>query len=110
YRQANLMWHTDSSFQPGGAGYSLLFAHEIPSSGADTQFADMRAAYDQLPQSMKNRIEGLVVEHSTFYSRSLVGYQFTEEELKRRKPTRQYLVQIHPRSRRKSLYLASHAS
>lgn len=110
YRQANLMWHTDSSFQPGGAGYSLLFAHEIPSSGADTQFADMRAAYDQLPQSMKDRIEGLVVEHSTYYSRSLVGYEFTEEELKRRKPTYQYLVQTHPRSKRKSLYLASHAS
>jgi len=110
YRAANLMWHTDSSFQPGGAGYSLLSARVIPSAGADTEFADMRAAYDALPQRMKQRIEGLVVEHSTYYSRSLVGYEFTEEELKRRKPTLQYLVQTHPRSKRKGLYLASHAS
>jgi alpha-ketoglutarate-dependent 2,4-dichlorophenoxyacetate dioxygenase len=110
YRQANLMWHTDSSFQPGGAGYSLLSARVIPSAGADTEFADMRAAYDELPQKMKDRIEGLVVEHSTYYSRSLVGYEFTEEELKRRKPTYQYLVQTHPRSKRRALYIASHAS
>jgi len=110
YRAANLMWHTDSSFQPGGAGYSLLSARVIPSAGADTEFADMRAAYDALPQGTKDRIEHLVVEHSTYYSRSLVGYKFTEEELKRRKPTLQYLVQTHPRSGRKGLYLASHAS
>lgn len=110
YRTANLMWHTDSSFQPGGAAYSLLSARIVPAAGADTEFADMRAAYDELPENMKRRIEGLVVEHSTYYSRSLVGYQFSDEELKRRKPTLQYLVQTHPRSKRKSLYLASHAS
>ena len=70
----------------------------------------MRAAYDLLPLEMKHRIEGLVVEHSTYYSRSLTGYKFTDEELKRRIPTKQYLVQTHPSSGRKSLYLASHAS
>ncbi len=82
----------------------------MPASGADTQFADMRAAYDALSASMRERIEGMVVEHSTFYSRSLVGYQFTEEELKRRTATRQFLVQTHPRSGRRSLMVGSHAS
>jgi alpha-ketoglutarate-dependent 2,4-dichlorophenoxyacetate dioxygenase len=110
YRAANLMWHADSTFQPHGAGYSLLSARIVPASGADTQFADMRAAYDALSASMRERIEGMVVEHSTFYSRSLVGYQFTEEELKRRTATRQFLVQTHPRSGRRSLMVGSHAS
>ena len=110
YRIANLMWHTDSSFQPGGAGYSLLSARITPERGADTQFADMRGAYDRLPDSLRADIDDLVVEHSTFYSRSLAGYQFTPEELQRRKPTKQYLVQTHSGSGRRSLLLASHAS
>jgi alpha-ketoglutarate-dependent 2,4-dichlorophenoxyacetate dioxygenase len=110
FRLANEMWHTDSSFMPGGARYSLLHARVVPSRGADTEFADMRAAYDSLSDKEKKQIEGLVVEHSTFYSRSLIGYRFTEEELTRRSATPQYLVQTHPSSGRKSLYLASHAS
>ena len=110
FRLANEMWHTDSSFVPGGARYSLLHAMVVPSRGADTEFADMRAAYDSLPCQTKQLIEGLVVEHSTFYSRSLIGYKFTAEELTRRSATAQYLVQTHPSSGRKSLYLASHAS
>jgi alpha-ketoglutarate-dependent 2,4-dichlorophenoxyacetate dioxygenase len=110
FRLANEMWHTDSSFVPGGARYSLLHARVVPSAGADTEFADMRAAYDALPEAKKKEIDALVVEHSTFYSRSLIGYRFTEEELSRRSATPQYLVQVHPSSGRRSLYLASHAS
>ena len=110
FRLANEMWHTDSSFVPGGARYSLLHAMVVPSRGADTEFADMRAAYDALPGERKKEIEHLVVEHSTYYSRSLIGYKFTAEELMRRTATPQYLVQTHPSSGRKSLYLAAHAS
>ena len=73
FRLANEMWHTDSSFVPRGARYSLLHAIVVPPRGADTEFADMRAAYDALPERKKKEIEGLVVEHSTFYSRALVG-------------------------------------
>lgn len=110
FRLANEMWHTDSSFVPGGARYSLLHARVVPNAGADTEFADMRAAYDALPEAKKKEIDALVVEHSTFYSRSLIGYRFTEEEFSRRTATPQYLVQVHPSSGRRSLYLASHAS
>jgi alpha-ketoglutarate-dependent 2,4-dichlorophenoxyacetate dioxygenase len=110
FRLANAMWHTDSSFQPGGASYSLLRSRVVPKSGSNTEFLDMRAAYATLPEAMKKRIEGLVVEHSTQYSRSLTGYKFDEREQTLRHPTRQYLVQVHPSTGRKSLYLASHAS
>jgi len=99
-----------AAFVPGGARYSLLHAMVVPSRGADTEFADMRAAYDSLSSERKQQIEGLVVEHSTYYSRSLIGYRFTPEELTRRTATAQYLVQTHPSSGRKSLYLAAHAS
>ena len=110
YRLANLMWHMDSSFQPHGAGYSLLSARIVPGRGADTQFADMRAAFAALPADLLARVQNRVVEHSTFYSRSLVGYQFTEEELKRRSATQQFLVQTHPRTGRPALMIGSHAS
>jgi alpha-ketoglutarate-dependent 2,4-dichlorophenoxyacetate dioxygenase len=110
FRLANAMWHTDSSFQPYGASYSLLRAKIVPVRGSNTEFLDMRAAYDALPASMKTFIEGLVVEHSTAYSRSLTGYKFDEREQSLRRPTRQYLVQTHSGSGRKSLLLASHAS
>ncbi len=110
FRLANEMWHTDSSFVPGGARYSLLHAMIVPSRGADTEFADMRAAYDSLPSTTKQLIEDLVVEHSTYYSRSLIGYQFTPEELTRR--TEEYAsgARDDDWEGRKSLYLASHAS
>jgi alpha-ketoglutarate-dependent 2,4-dichlorophenoxyacetate dioxygenase len=110
FRLANAMWHTDSSFQPGGASYSLLRSRVIPKTGSNTEFLDMRAAYATLPEAMKQRIEGLVVEHSTQYSRSLMGYKFDERENSLRRPTHQYLVQVHPGTGRKGLYLASHAS
>jgi alpha-ketoglutarate-dependent 2,4-dichlorophenoxyacetate dioxygenase len=110
FRMANEMWHTDSSFQPGGAKYSLLSARIVPSNGADTQFADMRAAYDDLAEEKKAPLAELVAEHSTSYSRSLIGFKFSEEENKRGAPAKQWLVQTHPSSARKSLFLASHAS
>ena len=110
FRLANAMWHTDSSFQPGGASYSLLRARVVPSQGAETEFLDMRAAYALLPEALKAKIEGLVVEHSTAYSRSLMGYKFDDREQGLRKPTLQYLVQRHPGTGVKSLYIASHAS
>ena len=111
YNKGNALWHTDSSFNPHRSAYSLLLAHEIPPEGGATQFADMRAAYDALPESMRQRIEGLVVEHWLWYSRQLAGYpEPTEAERKAKPPARHPLVQVHPGSKRKTLYLASHAS
>jgi alpha-ketoglutarate-dependent 2,4-dichlorophenoxyacetate dioxygenase len=106
----NRLWHSDSSFKAVPAKYSLLHARSIPSKGGNTEFADMRAAYDALDQEMKDLIEPLVCEHSQMFSRAKLGFgDFTEEERERFKPVRQSLVRVHPSTGRKSLYLSSHA-
>jgi alpha-ketoglutarate-dependent 2,4-dichlorophenoxyacetate dioxygenase len=111
FKRADRLWHTDMSFHPNRATYSLLSAHVIPPAGGDTQFADMRAAYDALPAALQARIEPLVAEHSIWHSRAVAGYpEPTEEERLSRPPARHRLVQFHPGARRKTLYLASHAS
>jgi alpha-ketoglutarate-dependent 2,4-dichlorophenoxyacetate dioxygenase len=106
----NRLWHSDSSFKPIPAKYSLLHARSIPSRGGNTEFADMRAAYDALDDETKALVEDLVCEHSQLFSRQQLGFtDFTEEERARFAPVRQRLVRTHPVTGRKSLYLASHA-
>jgi alpha-ketoglutarate-dependent 2,4-dichlorophenoxyacetate dioxygenase len=110
---ANQLWHTDSSFTPVPALASLLSAHIIPpdGEGGETEFTDLRAAYDALPAAMKAKLEGLVAEHSIFHSRAQLGFtDFSEEERAALPPVPQMLVRTHPGSKRKTLYLASHAS
>jgi alpha-ketoglutarate-dependent 2,4-dichlorophenoxyacetate dioxygenase len=111
YKRANRQWHTDVSFHPVRATFSLLSCHIIPPGGADTEFADMRAAYDALSETMKARLEGLVAEHSYWYSRVLAGGpEPAEEERQTRPPAQHPLVHVHAGSGRKALYIASHAS
>jgi len=106
----NRLWHSDSSFKVVPAKYSLLHARTVPSKGGDTEFADMRTAYDALDEETKTQIEGLICEHSQMYSRRLIGFSdFTAEDREKMKPVRQALVRTHPDTGRKSLYLASHA-
>ncbi|HEX3245632.1 MAG TPA: TauD/TfdA family dioxygenase [Chloroflexota bacterium] len=106
----NRLWHSDSSFKIVPAKYSALRACSIPSSGGNTEFADMRAAYDALPAETKAEIEDLVCEHSQIFSRQQIGFfDLTDEERERFKPVRQRLVRTHPVTGRKSVYLASHA-
>jgi alpha-ketoglutarate-dependent 2,4-dichlorophenoxyacetate dioxygenase len=108
---ANLLWHTDSSFKRVPGKISLLSAREVPPSGGETEFADLRAAYEALDEPTRQRIDGLVAEHSIHYSRSLVGYNgFSDEERAALPPVPQSLMRVHPGSGRKTLYLASHAS
>ena len=106
----NRLWHSDSSFKPTPAKYSLLHAHSIPSRGGNTEFADMRAGWDTLDPETQAACEGLVCEHSQIYSRQILGFtDFTDAERARFAPVRQVLVRTHPVTGRKSLYLASHA-
>jgi alpha-ketoglutarate-dependent 2,4-dichlorophenoxyacetate dioxygenase len=106
----NRLWHSDSSFKVVPAKYSILHARSIPSRGGNTEFADMRAAYDALDGETKAEIEDLLCEHSQLFSRQQLGFtEFTEEERHRFKPVRQRLVRTHPSTGRKSLYLSSHA-
>jgi len=106
----NRLWHSDSSFKVVPAKYSILHAISIPSKGGDTQFADMRAAYDALDEETKELIQDMVCEHSQMFSRQQIGFiEFTDEERERFRPVRQRMVRTHPATGRKSLYLSSHA-
>ena len=108
---ANQLWHTDSSFKRVPGGVSFLSARELPPAGGETEFADLRSAYDALDTVTQEYIEDLVAEHSMFHSRSLLGYtDFTEQERLAFPPVARSVVRVHPGSGRKSLYLASHAS
>lgn len=110
YSLANRLWHTDASFQDPPGRYSTLSARVIPPVGADTEFADMQAAYDDLDASTKKQIEGLHVHHSIAYSRQLLGFDFSAAELEKLKGAVHPLVHVNPRTGRRSLYLASHAT
>ncbi len=110
FEMGNRMWHTDSSFKRLPAKASLLYARSIPPVGGQTEFADMRAAYDALPDDMKRRLKGLVAEHAIMYSRMKLGFtDFSDEENQALPPVPQALVRRHAGSARMGLYLASHA-
>ena len=109
YSLANRLWHTDASFQTPPGRYSMLHARVVPPVAADTEYADMRTAYDELPAAVKAKIEGLEAHHSIAYSRQTLGFEFSEDEKERLKGAVHPLVRTLPRSQRKSLYLASHA-
>jgi alpha-ketoglutarate-dependent 2,4-dichlorophenoxyacetate dioxygenase len=115
FNLGNQLWHTDSSFKRIPAKCSLLSARELPNPSpmgdGETEFADMRAAWDALPETRKRKLEGLIVEHSIFRSRSQIGFgDFNDEIFQRLPPVQQALVRHHHYSGRTSLYLASHAS
>ena len=110
YGLGNRLWHTDASFQDPPGRYSMLSAKVVPAVGADTEFADMRAAYDALPEETKAQIDGLRVHHSIAYSRQTLGFDFSKSEEDALKGAIHPLVRTIPRSKRKSLYLASHAA
>lgn len=106
----NQLWHSDSSFKAVPAKYSILSARVIPEAGGNTEFADMRAAYDALDDKTKREVHDLICSHSQIFSRGVLGFgDFTDEERVKWAPVRQRLVRRHPRSGRLSLYLSSHA-
>ena len=110
YSLGNRLWHTDASFQDPPGRYSMLSAKVVPPVAADTEFADLRAAYDALDAPMKAKLEGLSAHHSIAYSRQVLGFEFSADEQERLKGAVHPLVRSNPRTGRKSLYLASHAS
>ena len=105
----NQLWHSDSSFKEVPAKYSLLSARNIPPTGGNTEFADMRAAWDALDAATKAEIEDLICEHSLIYSRGQLGFaEFLPDERVAMKPVRHRLARTHPGSGRKSLFLSAH--
>jgi alpha-ketoglutarate-dependent 2,4-dichlorophenoxyacetate dioxygenase len=110
FKLGDRLWHSDSSFRPVPATYSLLSGRQIPSCGGNTEFADMRAAYDALDDRTRALVDDLVCHHSLLYSRRSIGFmEMTAEEMESFRPVRQRLVRTHPVTGRKSLFLSSHA-
>src|SRR4030081_1874736 len=109
FNLGNQLWHSDSSFRAIPAKYSILSGRTAAKKGGNTEFADMRAAYDGLDEDAKALVEDLVCEHSLMYSRGLLGFEVTPEERAMFRPVRQRLVRTQPVRGRQSLYLASHA-
>ena len=105
----NMLWHSDSSFKPTPAKYSLLHARILPKKDGNTEFADMRAAYDALDDATKAEIDGLITEHSIVFSREQIGFtDYATEHTDKLRPVPHRLVEMHPVTGRKSLYLSSH--
>ena len=110
YALGNRLWHTDASFVDPPGRYSMLSARIVPSVPVDTEYADMHAAYDALPAELKAQLEGLRAHHSIAYSRQTLGFEFSEDEQEKLKGAIHPVVRTNPRSGRRSLYVASHAS
>ena len=107
----NRLWHSDASFREVPGALSMLFAHVVPPAGGETEFADLRAAYDALAPDMKARIEDLVAEHSIFHSRGQLGFtDYNDTERAALPSVLHNLVRVHPGSKRKTLYMGAHAS
>ena len=110
FNLGNMLWHSDSSYRAIPAKYSILSARVVNPVGGNTEFADMRAAYDALDADTKKLVEDLVCEHSLMYSRGSLGMvEYSDEERAMFRPVRQSLVRTHPVSGRRSLYLSAHA-
>lgn len=110
YSLGNRLWHTDASFQDPAGRYSTLSARVIPKVNANTEFADLRIAYETLDDVTKQKLEGLRVHHTITRSREILGFDFSAEEKAKLKGAIHPITRVNPRTGRKSLYLASHAS
>jgi len=111
----NRLWHTDASYMPVPVVLGMLFAVAVPPSSpfgaGETEFADMRAAYDALSDEQREVVDPLIAEHDVFWSRAQIGFtEFPPGEREKYPPSRQRLVRRHPGSGRKCLYLSAHAS
>lgn len=106
---ANQLWHSDSSFQAPGARYSMLHSVINPSWGGETEFADMRAAYDALPARTKEQLEGLEAEHWALHSRFMLGdTDYSQEAIDAIPAVRWPIVRTHAGSGRKLLFIGAH--
>ena len=108
----NTYWHSDSSYKRVGAKASILAAHVVPSEGGETEWADMRAAYDALDDAMKAYLEDKIAVHSYEFSHAPFGGMevLNEEELAHLAPVEHPVIRTHPATGRKNIFAGRHAS
>jgi alpha-ketoglutarate-dependent 2,4-dichlorophenoxyacetate dioxygenase len=108
---ANQLWHSDSSFQKPSARYSMLHCVVPVAKGGETEFADMRAAYDALEDDRKAELAGLEAEHYALHSRFFLGdTEYDEAQRAALPPVQWPIVREHAGSHRKHLYIGAHAT
>lgn len=110
FLRANQLWHSDSTMFQAPARISLLSAHAVAPVGGETQWADLRAAWEALPEPRRKALEGLIIEHDFQNSRRVTGHEFDEEERSRWPPLCHPLVRVHEETGRKALYIGSQAT
>lgn len=110
YQKGNYQWHADSTFKPVPSLCSILTARKVPPEGGNTEFVSTRAAYDALPDDLKEVVGDLIVEHDFAVSRGRVGFTFTAEEAALHPPVWHPLAQTNPVTGRRSLLIGAHAS
>lgn len=109
FNLGNMLWHSDSSFKPTPAYWSMLHARVIPPRGGETQYVDTRVAWERLPDDLKELARDMVAEHSLIFSRAQLGFgAFSPAEIERCKPVPQRLVRRHRETNRMALYLSAH--
>ncbi|MDH3641054.1 MAG: TauD/TfdA family dioxygenase [Gammaproteobacteria bacterium] len=110
--RGNEGWHTDSTYMPLASKVAMLTAIELPPEGGDTEFADMRAAWDALDAQTKTQLEGLSAYHSLYYSQAQAGFFHKTDNLyglhDKGAPLRP-LIKTHSETGRKSIYTGRHA-
>jgi alpha-ketoglutarate-dependent taurine dioxygenase len=112
FTNSNEGWHTDSSYMPLAAKASILSAHVVPSAGGQTEWADMRAAYDALDEVTKARTATLSAYHSLYYSQGRIGHQAavgSSYGFHTADPPLRPLVKVHSVTGRKALFIGRHA-
>lgn len=104
-----LKWHTDHGFMERPAAFTVLLAREVPAAGGDTSFLNMYRAYEELPDDLRARIEGLSLKHQASHASTgqrRPGYLDLASDDPRALPGAIHpVVRIHPESGRKALFL-----
>jgi len=110
--KGNEGWHTDSTYMPLASKAAMLSAIVVPPEGGETEFADMRAAWDALDEATQRKLEGLSADHSLYYSQSRQGFSHRTDHLygfHDKGAPRRPVVKVHPETGRKSIYTGRHA-
>ena len=106
---AGIGWHTDLAIEQRPALCTILYALEVPQEGSDTLIADMCAAYEELPETIKRQIEGRRVHHSFVGSLRRRGHALTDQQLKTKPDVFHPVVRRHPADGRKSIWASLNA-
>ena len=107
--RGNQGWHTDSSYMPVSAKASMLSAQVVPPDGGETEWADMRAAYEALDDETRDRVDGLCAHHSIAYSQAKAGFDSTFGYGMDQPAQLRPLVKVHPVTGRPALFIGRHA-